>query len=44
MSRLLLICGLAVIAGVCILVDCPFIPFHGMILIGVGLVLPIQFL
>lgn len=44
MRWLSLICGVFVVAGVCIVSTRPFIPFDGMILIGAGLVLPLQFL
>ena len=44
MRWLSLICGVFVVAGVCIVIARPFIPFDGMILIGAGLVLPLQFL
>ena len=43
MRWLSLLCGMSVVTGVCLVIARPFIPFEGMILIGVGLVLPLQF-
>ena len=42
MRWLSLICGVSFVAGICIVFARPFIPFVGIILIGVGLVLPLQ--